>query len=135
MLMHGGGDDFLNEFFTTGRDLSFGYILADAGFDLWCHNNRGTRFSRKHVSLSILDDKYWDYSWDDHIDHDMPLCIEYAYERTGGKKMALFAYSKSGANVLLGLGDDQFRKRVIPKVSSFNIIGPGFIFVRFTNKI
>ena len=132
--MHGGSDDFLNEYFTTGRDLSFGYVLADAGFDLWCGNNRGTRFSRKHISLSILDEKFWDFSWDSAIEHDIPLFVERVYEETGGRKMALFTYSKTGACLLLGLGDDEFRKRVIPKVSSFNSIAPGFILVSLNQK-
>ena len=107
--------------------------MADAGFDLWCGNNRGTRFSRKHVSLSILDDKFWDFCWDDVIDHDQPLFVERVYQETGGKKMALFAYSKGGACVLLGLGDDGYRRRIIPKVSSFNVVAPGFIFVSLKN--
>lgn len=30
---------------------SLAYILADSGFDVWVANNRGTRWSSRHVSL------------------------------------------------------------------------------------
>ena len=38
-----------------------GYILADAGYDVWMGNNRGTPFSKGHRKLSSDDKAYWDY--------------------------------------------------------------------------
>ena len=35
----------------NSADQSLALILADNGYDVWIANTRGTRFSRRHVSL------------------------------------------------------------------------------------
>ena len=34
-------------------------MLAEEGYDVWLANNRGTRYSKSHLSLSNVDPKYW----------------------------------------------------------------------------
>lgn len=38
-----------------------GYILADAGYDVWIGNPRGNRYSMGHVEVPSTDDKYWQF--------------------------------------------------------------------------
>ena len=42
--------------------------LAQAGYDVFVANNRGTDYSLKHASLKAVGataDRYWDYTWTD----------------------------------------------------------------------
>lgn len=42
------------------------YLLADAGYDVWLANARGTEPSRAHIRLNpngFWQKKYWSFSW------------------------------------------------------------------------
>ncbi|EMS58392.1 hypothetical protein TRIUR3_25000 [Triticum urartu] len=64
---------------------SLAYILADSGFDVWVANNRGTRWSSRHVSLDSSSRRYWDWSWDDLVVNDMPSMVDYICSHTAQK--------------------------------------------------
>lgn len=48
--------------------------MAHAGYDVWFGNNRGTKYSRKHVSLKEDWDfsKFYDYSFYELGKYDAP---------------------------------------------------------------
>ncbi|XP_030460450.1 triacylglycerol lipase 2-like [Syzygium oleosum] len=64
-------------------DESLAFILADAGFDVWLSNSRGTTSSLQHTSLSPSDPAYWEWSWDELVAHDMPAVLQHVRRLTG----------------------------------------------------
>lgn len=61
LLIHGlllGAEDWV----VLGPKKGLGFILADAGYDVWMGNVRGTMHSRKHVKLNPnWNGKFWDF--------------------------------------------------------------------------
>uniref|UniRef100_A0A182SB68 Partial AB-hydrolase lipase domain-containing protein n=1 Tax=Anopheles maculatus TaxID=74869 RepID=A0A182SB68_9DIPT len=49
------------DFVVTGPENGLAFVLADAGYDVWLANVRGSRFSRKNVKLSVTDSEFWDF--------------------------------------------------------------------------
>ncbi|KAK7306903.1 hypothetical protein VNO77_44864 [Canavalia gladiata] len=103
LLQHGLFMDGLTWIFNSPNE-SFGFILADSGYDVWLANTRGTKYSSDHKSLNPNDQVYWDWSWDELARYDLPAFVQYVYNYTGqrihyaghslGTLIALAAFSQ-----------------------------------------
>ncbi len=74
---------------------SLGYILADAGYDVWLGNMRGNYYSRAHVKYNPnRDEAFWDFSWDDMARDDLPSMIYYILNATNQSQIGYVGHSQ-----------------------------------------
>lgn len=81
---------------------SLGFILADAGYDVWLGNQRGNTYSRKHIKYSIKDKKFWEFSFDEFAAYDLPAMIEFALNKTNQRQLYYIGHSE-GTTVAFAL--------------------------------
>ena len=100
---------------------SLGFILADAGYDVWLGNVRGNKYSLDHVKYnSSEDDAFWGFSWSDMAEYDLPSMINYALNYTGEPDLFYIGHSQGTL-----IGFTQFQKVEFQnKIKLFLALGP-----------
>lgn len=69
----------------AGPEKALAFILSDAGYDVWLGNARGNTHSRKHLYLSPNKRAFWDFSWHEIGQIDLPAMIDHVRDLTPRK--------------------------------------------------
>ncbi|CAN7978479.1 unnamed protein product, partial [Ixodes persulcatus] len=72
-----------------------GFILADAGYDVWLGNSRGTIYS-SHRTLTRDDRQFWEFSANELAAEDLPATIDTVLKKTGKTKIQYIGWSEGG---------------------------------------
>ncbi|GBF94392.1 lipase member M [Raphidocelis subcapitata] len=112
LLQHALMDSSAGWVLLGRRALAF--QLVDAGFDVWLTNSRGNRYSRNHTRLDPdADPAFWEWTWADKADFDLPAVAEHVEAVTGQRRLVLMGYSQGSMMGLAALSSQpDFATRV-----------------------
>ncbi|PIC27693.1 hypothetical protein B9Z55_019868 [Caenorhabditis nigoni] len=103
---------------------SAGFVFADAGFDVWLGNFRGNTYSRKHVTLNPDKDReFWNWSWDQISEYDLPAMIGKALEVSGAESLYYTGFSMGTLTMFAKLSVDPSFSRYIKKYFALAPVG------------
>ncbi|KAF7273613.1 hypothetical protein GWI33_013659 [Rhynchophorus ferrugineus] len=88
------------QYVNGGPDRALGMMFADAGYDVWMVNTRGTTYAT-HQSLTEKDSDYWDYSFHEKAIYDLPVSIDYVITTTGQESVTYIGHSEGTTEGLI----------------------------------
>lgn len=107
---------------TTEKCLPF--VLINQGYDVWLGNNRGNKYSRKHLVLSSSDESFWNYSLDEFAMFDIPNTIDYILDITKQRQLSYIGFSQGAAQ---GLASLSLNHNLNSKIRVFIGLSPAMI--------
>lgn len=102
LISHGLGSSSADSV-NLGPKRGLGFILADAGYDVWLGNSRGNSYSRNHTTLDFRKDakRFFDFSWHEMGIYDLPASIDYILSAKKVKSLHYIGYSQGGTSFLV----------------------------------
>ncbi|NWZ63828.1 LIPM Lipase, partial [Acrocephalus arundinaceus] len=92
---------------------SLGFVLADAGYDVWLGNSRGNTWSLKHKTLKPCQKEFWQFSFDEMGKYDIPAELNFIMNKTGQKDVYYIGHSEgSTAGFIAFYTHPELAKRV-----------------------
>lgn len=86
ILLQHGLTDSSDTWLVNDEQNAPGFVLANAGFDVWLGNSRGNKHSRNHTKLNPDKDKaFWEFTFQHMADYDLPAAFKYISGQTQQK--------------------------------------------------
>jgi pimeloyl-ACP methyl ester carboxylesterase len=121
LLMHHGLLDCSDTWVVNDADLAPAFIMATAGYDVWLGNSRGNKYAMAHTTLTPSDKAFWQFSWMQFSEYDIPADIDYILATTGFPKLTYMGHSQ-GTLIMFALLSEQ--PEWADKLTTFVAVGP-----------
>lgn len=103
VLLHHGLLGSSADWVITGPGKALAYILSDAGYDVWLANARGNTYSRSHLHLSTDSYAFWNFTFHEIGQHDLPAVIDHMMDLKGWDIKINYVGHSMGTTVLFSL--------------------------------
>ncbi|CAH2055793.1 unnamed protein product, partial [Iphiclides podalirius] len=102
-LLHHGLLGSSADWVIPGPGKGLAYVLSDAGYDVWLANVRGNTYSRAHVSRNSDSFEFWNFTFHEVSQHDLPAIIDYIVEKKSSDVKINYIGHSMGTTVLFAL--------------------------------
>uniref|UniRef100_A0A1I7U8F8 Lipase n=1 Tax=Caenorhabditis tropicalis TaxID=1561998 RepID=A0A1I7U8F8_9PELO len=125
---------FMHGLFASSHEYLFNlpsqspaFVFADAGFDVWLGNVRGTEYGLNHTKFTPSDPSFWNFTLYDYSHFDLRQQIEHALEKTGHKSLFYVGHSQGTTVMFARLAEADAKWQ--SKIRMFFAMGPtaGFL--------
>ncbi|XP_063366211.1 lipase 3-like [Cydia amplana] len=103
VLLHHGLLGSSADWVIAGPEKSLAYVLSNAGYDVWLANVRGNTYSRAHITLKPECRAFWNFTFHEVSQHDLPAVIDYIMENKGWDAKLNYIGHSMGTSVLFAL--------------------------------
>lgn len=93
-IMQHGLIDSSDAWIVNDENLAPGFMMVNAGYDVWFGNSRGNRYSQGHKTLKPSKSAYWQFTWQHMASYDLPAFIDYVLSQTGQSKLVYIGHSQ-----------------------------------------
>ena len=126
LLWHGLLDSAYTWVLPGKRGLLFS--LVDEGYDVFLANNRGTTYSKRHAFLNPqTDEPYWDFTYDEMADFDVPAVISSCLQISGADTLQYVGHSEGTTQFFAAVSAGSLRKHdsdLLARIDSFVGLAP-----------
>jgi pimeloyl-ACP methyl ester carboxylesterase len=82
------------------------FQLVRSGYDVWLGNQRGTKYSKGHMTLDAMKDKaYWEFSFTEMGKFDAPAQIDFVRLKTGAEKVTYIGHSQGTTQMFYAISE------------------------------
>jgi pimeloyl-ACP methyl ester carboxylesterase len=112
-MMHCQDCDMM-EWVANTPETAPAFVLANAGYDVWMGNNRGSRYSLSHKTKKPTDLDFWDFYQEDMGMYDLPTLVTFIKGKTGHESISYVGHSEGTTQILMGgsLNPNFFRNHI-----------------------
>ncbi|EPQ13777.1 Gastric triacylglycerol lipase [Myotis brandtii] len=100
---------------------SLGFLLADAGYDVWLGNSRGNTWARRNIYYSPNSAEFWAFSFDEMAKYDLPATIDFIVKKTGQEKLHYVGHSQG---TTIGFIAFSTNPKLAKKIKAFYALAP-----------
>ena len=113
--------------FALASDSIIKYLLKE-GYEVWAANSRGTKYSCTHEYLTNDSKEYWDFSFQEMAEFDVPAFYQKVMEVSGAEEITVIAHSQGATQTFAALSSS---KSLQAKTTRFIALAPVLFMNRF----